>query len=250
METERKSITLELKTEEEGAFTARIATLDVIDKDGDLTRPGAFPKKEVLVSAYQHGSWMGALPVGKASIREDGNAAIAEGKFNLATTTGRDHYEAVKFTGNQQEWSYGFRVLASGSEKDIEAYAKDHDGARPVRIITKVDPYEISPVLLGAGIGTATLGIKAGLTYDDQTEAALAAVESWIERTKSLADLRRGEGRDLSDAKKQRIEFLLKRLSELQSDLNGLLDADDGRDKAAAVFLEFSRINARILEEL
>ncbi len=249
-DTERKSITLELKAEEEGAFSARIATLDVIDKDGDLTRPGAFPKKEVLVSAYQHGSWSGALPVGKATIREDGNAAIAEGKFNLSTTTGRDHYEAVKFIGNQQEWSYGFRVLASGSEKDIESYAKDHDGARPVRIITKVDPYEISPVLLGAGIGTATLGIKAGLTYDDQTEAALAAVESWLERTKSLADLRRGEGRDLSEPKKQRIEFLLSRLSELQSDLKGLLDTDNGRDKAAAVFLEFSRINARILEEL
>jgi len=250
METERKSITLELKAEEEGAFTARIATLDVIDHDGDLTRPGAFPKKDVLVSAYQHGSWNGALPVGKATIREDGNAAIADGKFNLATTSGRDHYEAVKFSGDKQEWSYGFKVIGSAPEKELEAYAKEHDGARPYRIITKVEPYEISPVLLGAGVGTATLGIKAGLTYDDQSEAALAAVESWIERTKSLADLRRGEGRDLSEPKKQRIEFLLKRLPELEADLKGLLDTDDGRDKAAAVFLEFSRINARILEEL
>jgi hypothetical protein len=250
METERKSITLELKAEEEGAFTARIATLDVIDHDGDLTRPGAFPKKDVLVSAYQHGSWNGALPVGKATIREDGNAAIADGKFNLATTSGRDHYEAVKFSGDKQEWSYGFKVIGSAPEKELEAYAKEHDGARPYRIITKVEPYEISPVLLGAGINTQTLGIKAGLTYDDQSEAALAAVESWLERTKSLADLRRGAGRDLSEPKKQRIEFLLNRLSELQSDLKGLLETDDGRDKAAAVFLEFSRINARILEEL
>lgn len=248
METERKSITLELKAEEEGAFTARIATLDVIDHDGDIIRPGAFPKaKELPVSAYQHTSWNGALPVGKAVIRESGADVLADGLFNLKTSGGRDTYEAVKFAGS--EWSFGFKVTASGSEKELEAYAKEHDGARPYRIITKVEPYEISPVLLGAGIGTATLGIK-GLTYDDQSEAALAAVEALVVRTKSLADLRRGEGRDLSEPKKQRIEFLLKRLSELQTDLKGLLDTDDGRDKAAAVFLEFARINARIMEEL
>jgi len=245
METERKSITLELKAEEEGAFTARIATLDVIDHDGDLTRPGAFPKKDVLVSAYQHGSWNGALPVGKATIREEGNAAIAEGKFNLATTTGRDHYEAVKFAGDKQEWSYGFKVIGSAPDKEIEAYAKEHDGARPVRIITKVEPYEISPVLLGAGINTQTLGIKAGLPYSDEAEAALAAVESWVERTKSLADLRRKEGRDLSEGNRKRLEALIEPLSSIKADLEGLLTepSDENREKAASLYLDFVRIN-------
>ena len=251
-ETERKSITVDWKADgAEGEFVAQIATLNVIDHDGDVTLPGAFPEgKELLVSAYQHGSWSGALPVGEAVIHENGAAVVATGIFNLKTSTGRDTYEAVKFTGNLQEWSYGFSVLGRGSDEEMASWAQAHGGAMPQRIIKKNDPYELSPVLLGAGINTQTLGIKAGLTYDDQSEAALAAVESWVERTKSLADLRRGEGRDLSEPKKQRIEFLLKRLSELQSDLKGLLDTDDGRDKAAAVFLEFSRINARILEEL
>jgi len=249
METERKSITLELKAEEEGAFTARIATLDVIDHDGDIIRPGAFPKaKELPVSAYQHTSWNGALPVGKAVIRESGADVLADGLFNLKTSGGRDTYEAVKFAGS--EWSFGFKVTASGSEKELEAYAKEHDGARPYRIITKVEPYEISPVLLGAGINTQTLGIKAGLPYADEAEAALAAVNAFAERTKSLADLRRKEGRDLSDPNKQRIEALLKSLAGVQEELNDLLAVDDGRDKAAAVFLEFARINAKIMEEL
>lgn len=249
METERKSITLELRSEEEGAFTARIATLDVIDHDGDIIRPGAFPKaKELPVSAYQHTSWSGALPVGKAVIRESGADVLADGLFNLKTSGGRDTYEAVKFAGS--EWSFGFKVTASGSEKELEAYAKEHDGARPYRIITKVEPYEISPVLLGAGINTQTLGIKAGLPYADEAEMALAAVNAFAERTKSLADLRRKEGRDLSEPNKQRIESLLKSLADVQGELNDLLSVDDGRDKAAAVFLEFSRINARILEEL
>jgi len=155
----------------------------------------------------------------------------------------------VKFTGKAQEWSFGFRVMGQGNEMDLDAYAKDHEGARPQRIITKVDPYEISPVLLGAGINTGTLAVK-GLTYDDQSEAALAAVEALAVRTRSLADLRRSEGRDLSEPRKARIEHWLSRLSELQSDLKGLLESGDGNDKAAAVFLEFSRINARIMEEL
>jgi phage head maturation protease len=252
METERKSITVDWKAGgTEGEFTARIATLDVIDHDGDVTLPGAFPEgKELLVSAYQHGSWMGALPVGKAVIHEDGADVIAAGSFNLKTSTGRDTYEAVKFTGNLQEWSYGFSVLGRGSDEEIASWAQAHGGAMPQRIIKKNDPYELSPVLLGAGINTQTLGIKAGLPYADEAEAALAAVNAFAERTKSLADLRRKEGRDLSDPNKQRIEALLKSLAGVQEELNDLLAVDDGRDKAAAVFLEFARINAKIMEEL
>jgi len=244
METERKSITLELKAEEEGAFTARIATLDVIDHDGDIIRPGAFPKaKELPVSAYQHTSWNGALPVGKAVIRESGADVLADGLFNLKTSGGRDTYEAVKFAGS--EWSFGFKVIGSAPEKELEAYAKEHDGARPVRIITKVEPYEISPVLLGAGINTQTLGIKAGLPYSDEAEAALAAVESWVERTKSLADLRRKEGRDLSEGNRKRLEALIEPLSSIKADLEGLLTepSDENREKAASLYLDFVRIN-------
>ena len=74
-EIKRKSVVIELKEDgdgEEGSFTARIATLNVVDKDNEITKPGAFPKgKEVLISAYQHGSWMGSLPIGKATIREE-----------------------------------------------------------------------------------------------------------------------------------------------------------------------------------
>ena len=66
MEMERKTFTgIELKDEKKGSFTAKIAELNVIDKDGDVTLPGAFPAgKTILISAYQHGSWMGELPVG------------------------------------------------------------------------------------------------------------------------------------------------------------------------------------------
>ena len=240
---ERKSIAVELKEDKEGSFVARIATLDVIDKDGDVTLPGAFKKgTEVLVSAYMHGSWMGGLPVGKAVIHEAGDDVLADGEFNLKTETGREHYEAVKFSGKLQEWSYGFKVDESG---------EDTIDGQKVRILKKITPFEISPVLLGAGIDTATLAIKNDKsTYADQAEAVLAAVTDLVTRTQSLADLRRKEGRVLSSANRERMKKLLDMLSGVASDLKELLDATEPVDdeKLAQAILLFTKIKRELTE--
>lgn len=242
---ERKSVQVELKEGEgeEGSFTARIATLNVIDKDGDMTLPGAFKNGvEVLVSAYMHGSWMGGLPVGKAVIHEEGDDVLAEGEFNLKTETGREHYEAVKFSGKLQEWSYGFKVDESG-EKEIDD--------QKVRLLKKVTPFEISPVLLGAGVGTATLAIKNDkATYADQAETVLAAVTDLVTRTESLADLRRKEGRVLSSKNRERIKKLLEMLSGVASDLKELLDATEPVDdeKLAQAVLLYTKIKRELME--
>lgn len=366
---ERKSIQLKLKGDSEGSFSARIATLNVIDKDGDVTLPGAFPDgKEVLVSAYQHVSWMGELPVGKVKIRESGDDIIAEGEFNLKTQTGREHYESVKFSGGLQEWSYGFSVAEEGDSKEVEAWAKEHETSNPARIIKEVVPYEISPVLLGAGIDTGTLAIKSsnkgvipyketpkapeeegwdagkegkeadiddlkimcawvdsentetkgayklphhkasgghsvvwrgvaaamgallgarggvdipsgdrkgiynhlvkhykefskdppefraldseGLTYADQAEMALAAVNDLVARTKSLADLRRDEGRDLSHTNRERILEVKEQLSTVAKEVRNLLETTEPVDteKLAQATLLLTKIK-RTLEE-
>jgi len=240
---ERKSIQIELKEDQEGSFRARIATLNVVDKDGDMTLPGAFKKgREVLISAYMHGSWMGNLPVGKATIHEEGDEVIADGEFNLKTDTGREHYEAVKFSGKLQEWSYGFKVDEAG-EKDIEG--------QKVRLLKKVTPFEISPVLLGAGIGTATLAIKnEKATYHDQAETVLAAVTELVDRTKSLADLRQKEGRVLSEANRDRMKKLLGMLTDVAANLKELLDATEPVDDeklAEAVYL-YTKIKQELTE--
>jgi phage head maturation protease len=255
MEAEHKSISLELKDDSPGSFLARIAKLNVIDSDGDVTVPGAFPAdKEVLVSAYQHSSWMNELPVGKAILKEDGEAELAEGQFNLATETGKEHYEAVKFTGGLQEWSYGFRVLEVGSEEDIDQWAEGHEGARPVRILKKVDPFEISPVLKGAGVDTATLAIKSkddiSMTYLDQANAALAAVEEFTIRTSSLAELRQKEGRSLSPANKERLQELRANLELVNEGIKAMLADNEPVDEAVAVrlFAEFTTLQTKLLE--
>ena len=178
MEIERKSFTgVELKTDKPGSFIARIATLNVIDKDGDVTIPGAFPEgKEILISAYQHGSWQGNLPVGKGTIHESGNDVLVNGEFNLNSNTGKEHYETIKFAPKLSEWSYGFEILKK--ETDTE-----WNGQKVSRILKSVNPFEASPVLRGAGMETATLAIKSEseqksvLPYKDLGKAAEG--EAW-----------------------------------------------------------------------
>ncbi|MCK9569534.1 HK97 family phage prohead protease [Candidatus Pacearchaeota archaeon] len=210
---ERKTFTgIELKKDKPGTFTARIATLNVIDKDGDVTLQGAFPEgKQILISSYQHGSWQGELPVGKGVIHERGNEVVVEGEFNLNTDTGKEHYETIKFAPELQEWSYGFEVKEAETNTEWE-------GNAVYRILKRLDVFEASPVLRGAGMGTGILAIKnEGMTFKDQADAALAAVDELLIRAKSLADLRQKEGRDLSDSSKEKI-------LKLKNDIDTLLE--------------------------
>jgi len=166
---EHKSFQVELKEEKEGAFIARIATLNVRDKDNDITLSGAFPiNKTVLVSAYMHGSWQGKLPVGKATIHEQNDEVRVDGQFNLKTTEGRDTYEAIKFAPELQEWSYGFYPTEAEPGRD------ENEGAR---ILKKVDVKEISPVLVGAGVNTGIIAIKN--QKQGNIQALLDAWDSW-----------------------------------------------------------------------
>ena len=215
---ERKSFQgATLKEDKPGLFVARIATLNCIDSDSDVTVPGAFPDgKEILLSAYQHGSWGGGLPVGKALIHEVGNEVLIEGEFNLKTTGGRDTYETVKFAPSLQEWSYGFKVQSCDTNVEFEG--------QPVqRILKKLDVIEASPVLRGAGVNTAVLAIKGeGMSFINQLEAVLAAVKSMTERTKALAALRSNEGRKLSAANLDRMRVLLEDINKMSSEMHSI----------------------------
>jgi len=68
------------------------------------------------------------------------------------------------------------------------------------------------------------------LTFADQAEAVLATVTEWIDRTKSLADLRLKEGRVLSTVNRKRLASLLEALGKMASDINELLEATQPGD--------------------
>src|SRR3954469_9939021 len=88
---------VEIKDAEKGIVEAVFSTFDVKDHDGDVTLKGAFKDgAPVRISAYNHGSWQGALPVGKGYISVDGDSAVLKGQFFMNTTHGRDTFETVK----------------------------------------------------------------------------------------------------------------------------------------------------------
>lgn len=149
-----KSLRVEIKDESKGLVRAIFSTFNVVDSDGDVTVPGAFTDgAAVRISAYGHASWSGTLPVGKGVIRQTATAAILEGEFFLDTTHGADTFRTVQRMGELQEWSYGY---------DPVKYSFGEFDGRRVRFLEQQQVHEVSPVLLGAGIGTRTLSAKSG----------------------------------------------------------------------------------------
>ncbi len=152
----RKSFTgVTIKDADQGLASAVFCTYDVVDRDGDVHVKGCFNEgASVVISAYGHKSWEGALPIGKGTIKSVGNEAICDMEFFMNTTHGRDTFETVKQLSEAglQEWSYSlYEVTAERGVKD----------GKTVRFLKKINLVkEVSPTLMGAGIDTRTLQTK------------------------------------------------------------------------------------------
>jgi HK97 family phage prohead protease len=148
---------IELKNEPAGTFRATIATLNVLDRDGDVTVAGAFRKgQQVKIAAWGH-NW-DTLPVGMGVLGADADKAWVDGEFFLDTPHGAAHYHTVKRLGNLQEWSYGF---------EIAKWSQGQHEGQPARFLEDLNVFEASPVMLGAGIGTGTDSIKQAKEPDE-----------------------------------------------------------------------------------
>ena len=149
---------------EPGEFKAIFSTFNVIDLDTDVTLPGAFKDGQKVRVSYWGHRW-DDLPVGRGVIQSDEKEAWINGQFFMDTEGGRETYQTVKNLGELQEWSYGFSIL-DRSEGKFE----DQD----VQFLRALDVTEVSPVMLGAGIGTRTEAIKGlrdALHSDSRPEA-------------------------------------------------------------------------------
>ena len=153
--TERKTFTIrpEFKADEEGLLLARFATLNVVDKDGDVTLPGAFGEQAVRMQPYGHDT---ASPsIGKGSIHEEADEAIAEMRINLKMQAGREVYESLKFDAADgkplQEFSYTF---------DVGKWSHGQFEGHDVRFLESLRVHSVDPVFLGAGVETGTLSVK------------------------------------------------------------------------------------------
>lgn len=153
----------------EGSISAVFSTFGVVDGDGDVLVREAFTDGQAVPMVWAH-DWQ--RPVGKGTIRTDPKRAIFDGRFFLDTTAGRDAYLTVKAMGSLQEFSWGFSILDATDEV--------RDGA-PVRIITKAEVFEVSPVLVGSNRETYTLAIKAKRRLSrHQIEAVITTLQALI----------------------------------------------------------------------
>lgn len=203
----RKAFTpFEFKLDEQGSVLVAFSRFNVIDADNDVTFPGSMPVgKAVPMSAYGHTSWDGALPTGKGTIGERGAFGVFDGGFFMETDQGRNAYHTTKAMADLQEWSYGYDVLPPSGPGMF-------DGKR-VRELRKLDVFEVSPVLKGAGVGTATLAIKsgapdAGASYADQLAWYSGWLPTFIDRVKAHRATRDAEGRKLSRTDRAMLEDL------------------------------------------
>lgn len=214
-----------VKDADAGIVAAVFSTFGVIDHDGDIVEPGAIKPGPVRVSAYGHASWGGLgnamLPVGRGTIHTDSEKAWAEMQFFMDTTHGRDTFNTIKGMGELQEWSYSLR--------NIDAEMAEVDG-QPVRRIKAVDVHEVSPVLMGASIGTHTIAVKQDMRFAEHIDAVLADVIALNERAQQVVAMRAQKGKLISEASLEQLEQLAAQLKALQE----LLVVDPVADPGAA----------------
>ena len=149
----------EIKSEDQGEVVAIVATLGVVDKDGDVILPGAVPPEgaKVKLSGFDHDAVLKSMPpVGRGVITEEGDKLVVRGKFFMSTERGREAFNYVREMGADGEWSFGFPRATKNATLTDEWRTK---GAK--RLIAGMAPFEASPVFVGAGFGTGTLLTKA-----------------------------------------------------------------------------------------
>ena len=161
-------LSLTLKEGVEGVGVAIIATTNTgPDKDGDVYGEdvlGGKKQSSQILPAHDHRS----VPLGKATVYQTETDTRADLVFNMDIEEGRKWASALKFDQNHGEppgeWSHGFDVL-NAADKLFEG--------RPVTSLEKLDIFEVSPVVRGAGNDTSTLQIKG--EKDEAAENAAAS---------------------------------------------------------------------------
>lgn len=221
---------VEFKDAGHGQVEAVFATLNVEDHDGDVTLPGAFKSgTAVKISAYNHASWQGALPVGKGRIYEEGDNVVFRGEF-FDTTNAQDTRKTLVGLGEMGEWSYGF---------DVEDSAPGEFKGKNVRFLKSMAVHEVSPVLMGAGIGTHTRSVKSADTLAEAVETALETVE----RARRVEAIRAEQGLEMTAVTRKGLEGLESALVGLKA----LLAKDESQSEEEVDGIDHEELQRQFL---
>lgn len=222
--TTKQFASVEVKDATKGTVEALFSRFNVIDHDGDVTMPDALTDgQKVRISAFNHGSWGGALPVGKGHIEITDDGAVLKGQFFMDTAHGRDTFATVKALAEDDlgEWSYSLH--------DVVADHGEFDG-KQVRFLRKINVHEVSPVLKGAGIGTTTLAVKAeGMKLSDHIAWFIDGAGDLEERIAGVGTLRAEKGKPLTPEHRDALKSIVEKAQTLleTDDAQASDEADD-----------------------
>ena len=250
MELQRKTLNapcFKASDPEQGIIEAIVSVFGNVDSANEIVRPGFFAAS--LERGLPNMAWMHdwTTPVGKTlearelapgdvllpeAIRDNGGLYV-KGQFNLGTQRGREAFSDVQF-GSVREFSIGYRATKTARDEDTGIVE-----------LLEGDLYEWSPVLVGANDSTHLLSLKSGLhdglTFEDHSNAVLAAVEGYAARLKGLAELRARDGRTLSEAHRGRVAAI-----KAACDALAIPEPIDDVPDVEALQVEYMRLQARL----
>ena len=151
---EYKAYELGIKQVGEGKVMATLAKLGVRDRDGDVLRKGLVGGHQIVAIKPQH-KW-DHVNLGVADVYENGDSMEAAMEFNMAISSAKDWWEAIRFShekGHRTQYSFGFEVT--------EQEHGQHSDGKAARFLKRIAIAECSPVLIGASVGSQTLSVKA-----------------------------------------------------------------------------------------
>lgn len=150
---------------DKGIVECFVAAIGNKDSVGDIIVPGAFSdslnrRKPRVVWGHDWNKPIGKVlmmkevgpddPTLPPKMRANGVGGLyAKVQFNMNSEAGREAFANVKFYGEEQEWSIGYKTVKS-----------DYDPVKQANILRQVELFEVSPVLHGANQLTGTVSVK------------------------------------------------------------------------------------------
>jgi len=235
---ETKTMPFELKAidDAKGEFEGYAAVFrEKPDKVGDIIEPGAFQNTIKANDGRVAIFWMHdpSEPLGMAEISEDSHGLFVKGKLTRGVQRAEEALLLMK-DKVVKTMSIGYTVV----KRDFV------DG---VRHLQELDVPDITLVAGGfAADDQALITSVKSMTYPEQVDAALAAVDALLSRTKSLADLRREEGRSLSEKHMEQLEKVGEVLVEVKTLLADL--APVPQDTLDSLWLQWKATEQKIQE--
>lgn len=230
MEIIKKQYRYDAAALDSGELLGYASVTGELDRDDEVIERGAFVNLADLVqqgfAAVGH-DWYG-LPVGTIEeATEDEKGLKVRLAFHSTAAAQDARTVAVErlARGKQVGLSIGFSAIADRWDM--------FEGARR-RVIEQAQVYEVSLVAMPANPLAQATAVKS-TTFEDDIEAVLTAATSTAARARAVAQLRRNQGKRLSD---DRLEALRAVARELLS----VADSDARHDRAAAALERLAHI--------